>query len=142
MKLNRFVVSGALFTVALGGFSLTATAQSYKATFTLPYEARWANVVLQPGDYTLTNTSVGSTPLISVAGNGKTASVFAGPYQILEPSERGGKLELTEVNGTYVVTRFLASAAGRDYSFAIPKSVSRGGFGAVALKKTVVPVSN
>jgi len=80
--------------------------------------------------------------LISLTGNGKITSILPGPIDVREPSDRGSRLELTEVNGTLVVTKFVAASLGKDYSFAIPKSISRNGFGAVALKKAVVPVSN
>jgi hypothetical protein len=142
MKLKGFVVSGALFTVALAGLALPASAQNYKAKFTLPFEAHWGAVVLEPGDYTITKSSVSAIPILSVTGNGRTASIIAGPAEVMEPSNGGGRLELTEVNGTHVVTRFYAATAGKDYTFAIPKPLSRNGFGAVALKKAVVPVSN
>src|SRR5690242_945626 len=140
MKLKGYAVFGALFMVVLAGLTMPASAQNYRGKFTLPVEARWGAVNLQPGEYTISTDVVGGTPLIYVAGNGKTASIFTGPVEFRTPSDDRGQLELTEVNGTHVVTRFLAASVGKDYSFSIPKSI--GGKGFVALKKAAVPVSN
>jgi len=142
MKLRGYAVFGALFTVALAGLAVPASAQNYKGKFTLPFEAHWGPVNLQPGEYTVSTDVVGGTPLIYVTGNGKTASIFPGPIEFRQPSDSRGELEVTEVNGTHVVTRFVAATVGKDYSFSIPKSIAGKGFGAVALKKAAVPVSN
>ena len=141
MKLKGYAVFGALCIVALAGLALPASAQNYKATFTLPFAAHWGSVDLQPGDYTISSNTLG-TPFLSVTGNGTTVSILTGPVELREPTGRSGHLELTDVNGTQVVTKFVASTAGKEYSFAIPKSIAGKGFGAVALKKSVVPVSN
>lgn len=55
------------FTIAITTFAVavilagTATAQMIKesARFTLPFEARWMDVVLQPGDYTMWVSRIG-----------------------------------------------------------------------------------
>jgi len=140
MKLRGYAVFGALFTVALAGLAMPASAQNYRGKFTLPFEAHWGPAVLQPGEYTISTDVLGGTPVIFLAGNGRTASIFTGPVEFSQPSDVRGQLEVTEVNGTHVVTRFLAAAVGKDYSFSIPKSI--GGKGFVALKKAAVPVSN
>lgn len=142
MKLKRYAVVGALFTVTLAGLTLPASAQNYKAKFTLPFEAHWGVADLQPGDYTVSTAIVGSVPVISVIGNGTTVSILTGPVDLREPSNGKGKLEITDVNGTQVVTKLVVASVGKEYSFAIPKSIAGKGFGAVALKKAVVPVSN
>ena len=141
MKLKGYAVFAAVCTFALAGLSLPASAQTYKGKFTLPYEAHWGIVDLQPGEYTVTPSIVGTTPLLYVSGNGTGFNIMAGPMDVREPGGRG-KIELTEVNGTHVVTRFFAASVGKDYTFAIPKAIAKQGFGAVALKKAVVPVSN
>jgi hypothetical protein len=140
MKLRGYAVFGVLFTVALAGLAMPASAQNYKGKFTLPFEAHWGTVNLQPGDYTVSTDVIGGTPLIYVTGNGVMASIFTGPVEFRQPSDSRGQLEVTEVNGTHVITRFVAASVGRDYSFSIPKSI--GGKGFVALKKAAVPVSN
>ena len=140
MMLGRSAVF-ALFTVVLGGFTLPASAQNYRGKFTLPYEAHWGAVNLQPGEYTVSTDIVGGTPVLFVSNHRTTASIFTGPVDLVEASDNG-LIELTEVNGTHVVTRFLAGALGKDYSFRIPKSIAGKGFGTVALKKSAIPMSS
>jgi hypothetical protein len=141
MKLRGYAVF-ALFTLALAGLTLPASAQNYRGKFTLPFEAHWGAVDLQPGTYAVSTDIVGATPVIFLMGNGTTRSIFSGPVEFREISDAGGRLELAEVNGTHVVTKFVASSVGKEYSFLIPKSISRSEFGAVAMKKVAVPVSN
>lgn len=142
MTLRRFAVFAAPCALVLAGLVLPASAQNYRGKFTLPFQAHWGAVDLQPGEYTIATATVGSTPVIYLTGNGGMASVLPGTVMIREASDRGGQLEVTDVNGTPVITRFVAASVGREYSFPISKSVARNGFGAVALKKAVVPISN
>ena len=142
MKLKRYAVLAAICTVALMGLSLTANAQNYRGKFTLPAETHWGSATLQPGEYTVSAEYVGSTTIIYVMGEKSVASILPGPIAISEASSDNGRIELTEVNGTRVVTRFTTPSQGKEYSFSIPKSVARKGFGAVALKKAAIPLSN
>lgn len=142
MKFKRYAVLAALGAVAMVGLTRPAAAQNYRAAFTLPFEAHWGAVDLQPGDYTVTVSTVGALPVLHVAGNGSTVSILAGPVTMREASDKGGRIELQQVNGTQVVTRYVAANAGREFQFAIPKSLTKGGMGTVALKKAVIPVSS
>ena len=132
MNLKHFVVVAALSTMAL-------SAQSYRGTFTLPVEAQWGAARLQPGDYTVSTDTVGATSLLYLTGNGVSVSILPGPTLRTEPSYKGGHLELTEINGTYAVTKFVAGAAGKEFSFAVPKAMHKGS-SVVALKKAVLPI--
>jgi|ERR1051326_7267327 hypothetical protein len=141
MKMGRYAFF-ALSMAVLAGLALPASAQNYKGKFTLPVETHWGAAVLQPGEYTISTDSVGPTAVIVITGENSTASVFTGPVTFGAPTNGRGQIELTEVNGTHVVTRFYAAATGKDYSFSIPKSVLKNGFGAVAMKKAAVPVTS
>lgn len=140
MKFKRYAVFAALCAVALAGMTLPASAQNYRGKFTLPFAAHWGSVDLQPGQYTITTDTVGSTPTIFLTGNGGMATVLPGTVLRTDASDKGGQIEITVVNGVQVVTRLVAAGIGREYTFAIPKSLAGKGFGAVALKKAVVPV--
>lgn len=142
MKLKRYAVLAAICTVALLALTSPANAQNYKGKFTLPAETHWGSATLQPGEYTVSAEYVGSTTIIYVMGERTIASVLPGPIATSDAWSANGRIELTEVNGTKVVTRFTAPSQGKEYSFAIPKSVARKGFGAVALQKAAIPVSN
>ncbi len=143
MNFKRCAISFALLTVVLGGLSLPASAANYKGSFTLPSETVWGSAVLQPGEYTVYADSVGFTPYLRIEGNGKTVSVLTGAVDFSEPAFAAkGKIEITEVNGTNVVTKLCAGAIGREFSFSVPRSVKKGSFPAVALKKAAIPVSS
>lgn len=132
MNLKHFAVVAALCTMAV-------SAQNYRGTFTLPVDAQWGLVHLQAGEYTVTTNIVGSAPVVYLTGNGVSASILPGPASRLEPSDKGGHLELTEVNGSYAVTKLFAGAMGREFSFPIPKGMKQGS-SVVALKKAVIPM--
>ena len=131
----------ALFTMALTGLASSASAQSYRGKFTLPYETRWGGADLPAGDYSVAVEVIRGTPVLTVAGNGFSRSIFAGIFDLHTPVDGNGKLEVTDVNGMHVVTRLIAASAGKEYIFPIPKAL-RNGYGAVALKKAAVPVSS
>lgn len=142
MQLRRFAVFGALATISLAGLMLPVSAQSYRGKFTLPFAVRWGSADLPAGEYTVATGQVGSAAVIWVSGKGITATIMPGPINLREATDAGAKIEVTDVNGTQVVTRFIASSAGKDYSFLIPKAIAKNGSGAVALKKAAIPVSN
>jgi hypothetical protein len=142
MQFKRFAVFAALFTLALAGLTLPANAQQYKGTFTLPVEAHWGPADLEPGDYTIWTDTIGPARLIHVRGNGIDATILGGPVEWRETSDRGGRLELTEVNGKQAVTKLVAGTIGKEFSFDIPKALSRQDFRGVALQKATIPVSN
>jgi hypothetical protein len=143
MNFKRCAISFALLAMVLGGLSLPASAATYKGTFTLPSETVWGSAVLEPGEYTVYTDSAAPTPFLRIEGNGKAVSVLSGAVDFTEPSFNvKGKIEITEVNGTNVVTKLKAEAIGREFSFSVPRSVKRGSFPAVALKKAAIPVSN
>jgi hypothetical protein len=143
MNFKRCAISFALLAVVLGGLALPASAATYKGAFTLPSETVWGSTVLEPGDYTVFTDSFGPMPVIRVEGNGKTINVLSGPAQYSEPSaETKGQIEITEVNGTNVVTKFTAAAIGREFAFSVPRSIKKGNYPPVALKKVAIPVSS
>ena len=140
MMSKRYAVFAALLTVT-AGFTLPANAQQYKAKFTLPFEARWGAAVLPAGDYTLWTDTVLATPFIHVQSNGHTYSILAGPVDQTQATDKGGHINVVEVNGTQVVTKFEASLIGKQFSFAIPKSVKKEAYGVAAMKHTEIPMS-
>jgi hypothetical protein len=142
MNFKRCAISFALLTLVLGGLAMPASAQTYKGKFTLPFETVWGAAVLEPGDYTVSTNAFGSTPLLHIEGNGKTANIMAATVEIRAASLEKGRLEILEVNGVHVVTKLNANAAGRDFEFAVPRAVRKGHFEAVALKKVAIPVSS
>jgi hypothetical protein len=93
--------------------------------FHLPTEARWGQVVLQPGDYTieLPTLSLDESHMI-VQGEGKR--VFETPH--LAQSGRysdSSYLKLTMVDGEYYVTEFSSGITGQTFGFQVPKAARR-----------------
>jgi len=132
MNFKRFAVIAALCTAAL-------SAQTYRGTFTLPFDAEWGANHLPAGDYTITADMVGSQPVLNLTGNGIYAAVLAGPVSSVDITHRG-HLDITDVNGAHVVTGLVAGTAGKSYSFMIPKKLSRHDSGVVALQKATIPI--
>lgn len=132
MFVTRYAVLAALCTLAV-------SAQNYRGKVTLPVETHWGTFDLQPGDYTITTDTIATMPVIHVTGNGTSAFILATTRGIEEG--QSGHIELSEVNGMYAVTKLTAGSANKEFSFQIPKSVKKAGFGAVALKKAVLPVN-
>lgn len=125
MNLKKYAVFTALGVMALAGLALQASAQIYRAQFTLPVAAQWGAIHMQPGEYTLEAEVVASIPVIHLSGNGMSASVLTGPIMRTEPSDSRGHLELTEVNGAYAITKLVAATTGKEYSFAVPKNFGK-----------------
>lgn len=102
------------FTIAITTFAVavilagTATAQMIKesARFTLPFEARWMDVVLQPGDYTMSISRIEQDAYrIDIHGEGfkHTMVVFEKPGPVV-----GKQAALVaEVRGLKVTVREL-----------------------------------
>ena len=143
MNFKRCAISFALLAVVLGGLALPASAATYRGSFTLPSETVWGSTVLEPGDYTISTDVFAGSPILRIEGNGRTVNIFAGTIDYFDPTlQTKGSLELSEVNGTSVVTKLHATAIGLDFSFGVPRSVKKGNFPPVAMKKIAIPVSS
>src|SRR6266566_5378591 len=61
-----------------GSFAGTANAQAKAAgSFTLPFEAKWGNAVLPPGDYTFSVRSTsGAAYLVTFAAKGRSGATI------------------------------------------------------------------
>jgi hypothetical protein len=97
-----------------------------QGSFHLPFQARWGETVLEPGDYTVKwpAPTIGDWPVRVTAAAGKT--VYELPlYGELMPYSDSNKLILTNVNGEYVVTKLSLGAAGKAYGFPKPKSTRK-----------------
>jgi hypothetical protein len=141
MTFNRFGIFAASVAAMVAGAIIPANAQNYRAKVTLPFETQWGGAVLPAGNYVLTTEAVMTAPTIHVSGEGININVLAGPVNLTETTDRGGQLEITDVNGTHVVTKLHAGFTGKDFSFAIPKALKAQGYGVAALHKAALPVS-
>lgn len=111
-----------LVALALGLTASQANAQNSKGTFNLPFQAHWANVVLEPGQYTLSlPTRASNASILYVTGQGKTIMVLLGTSGTTE-SERS-YLRVENIGQEYVVRELAYGPTGRVITFAVPKSV-------------------
>lgn len=137
MKAKRCAAWAASFTIALVGFVLPASAQPFRATVTLPTDARWGPAHLAAGEYTITTHGASAEGVMYVAGSGGTVIVRASMVENVDPVEHpGGKLEITNVNGAPVVTKLVFGSLGKAFTFTVPDAIAKGN--ALALPKVVM----
>src|ERR1700761_7046873 len=118
MHVKRYAIAVGMFAAMLATAALPASAQSYKAKFTLDTPAQWGSAMLAPGDYTVEAGGQPHSQMLFVRGSNGAAAIVTAMY--IESQEIGGshgQLELTSVNGTNVVTKLSASLAGKVYTF-------------------------
>jgi len=96
---------------------------TYTGKFTLPFEARWGNAVLTPGDYTISMDldSVSNFNYLVVRGEGKSAIILAGVTESKEVSNHSD-LTLVRTAAGYAVQTFEAGQAGVTLSYSVPKN--------------------
>lgn len=130
----RWTLSAGLLAAALVATTQQAGAQSpsYRGAFTLPFEARFGNVVLEPGHYVV--SSLDGAKGIRITGDRKAVSILSAGYDI-EPETAKGKLILVEVNGMYALQTFESGSMGRSLHFIVGKS--RGNVESAGIKQTV-----
>jgi hypothetical protein len=94
LKLVKFAVL-ALLTACMG--ASLANAQTVAGRFNLPFQVRWGQAVLPPGNYSFT-LSTGTAPLfVIVRGDDHTGSIIASP--ILGDDFSGKSALIVERNG-------------------------------------------
>jgi hypothetical protein len=125
MIMNRIFSFGLLVLTAAVG----AAQAGVQAQFHLPFEARWGQAILAPGDYKV------SLPESSTAGRqwlvtSQDKSVFVQPL-VTDHDERwaddskGSYLTLVKVNGMYVVSQYRSGPTGKVFGFPVPKPQHR-----------------
>lgn len=126
----------------LGVAAVGASAETItKGTFTLPAQAYWNDIQLQPGDYTLSvERAITGINTIFLRGEGSTAIIIA-PAGSADSSGHS-RLKLDEVNGTYVIRELDAGPIGRSYRFEVSKAVRNTMLSGAARQPVTVPVTS
>lgn len=96
----------------------SAQSQRYKGTFELPFEARFGNVVLQPGNYTV--STLEGAQGIRITGERGNVSILAAGYD-LEPVNAKAKMLLVDSNGMYALQSFESGSMGKALRFVVTK---------------------
>jgi hypothetical protein len=131
----KWTMSAMMLAAAFAGTASQACAQSehYRGSFNLPFEARFGNVVLQPGSYSV-STLDGAKGIRITGDQGKVVILAAG-YDVKAQTEKA-KLILVDSNGMYALKSFESGAMGKELHFLVPKA-PRGAVERASVKQTV-----
>jgi hypothetical protein len=131
----KWTMTAAMLAAAISGTATQASAQSehYRGSFTLPFEARFGSVVLQPGNYSV--STLEGAKGIRITGDGGHAAILAAGYD-LQPGTAKARMIMVESNGVLTLESFESGAMGKSLHFVVPKA--RGGVErASAVRQTV-----
>ena len=99
-----------------------ASASAQQAQFHLPFQAKWAGIVMPPGEYrvSLPERSLGRSTFLV---HGPTGSNFVMPMtaDILRSEPAKPYLQLVNVDGEYFVKKYEGGAGNLTFFFATPK---------------------
>lgn len=132
----NWTLSAAMLAAAFAGTAPQASAQAsehYRGTFELSFEARFGNVVLQPGSYTV--STLEGAKGIRIMGDGGKVAILAAGYEA-KPATEKAKFILVDSNGMYTLQSFESGAMGKELHFVLPKG-TRGAVERAAVKPTI-----
>ena len=131
----NWALSAAMLAGAFAGTAPLANAQSdhYRGSFQLPFEARFGNVVLQPGSYSV--STLEGAKGIRITGEKGNVSILAAGYN-LEPGTAGARMIMADSGGTYALETFESGAMGKALHFVVGKN-RRGPVERAAAKTTI-----
>ena len=113
--------------LALAGiFAGTANAQAKAAgSFTLPFEAKWGNAVLPPGNYTFSvhsaNSASGAVYLVTLAPQGRIGETITSMQDLGARIGEKNMLVAVRTGGRYRITSLHLAIANLVVNFAVPK---------------------
>jgi hypothetical protein len=107
--------------ITLAPATIPANAQQlYKGTFAIPFETKWGNTTMEPGQYTITVEQALGQKLVRVHGPGELA-IFGTPSSI-DAAGGNGQLTFVSIDGLYTLKTFSAGATGESFMFPVPKA--------------------
>jgi hypothetical protein len=118
---TNWTLSAVMLAAAFAGTARQAAAQSehYRGSFQLQFEARFGNVVLPPGTYTV--SALEGAKGIRITGDKAKASILAVGYD-LKPESEKARMIFVDSNGTYALQCFESGAMGKSLNFYVGKS--------------------
>lgn len=120
--LNRkWTMSAVMLAAAFAWTAPRASAQSdyYRGSFKLPFEARFGNVVLQPGSYSV--STLEGAKGIRITGDKGNAAILAAGYD-LQPGTAKARMILVDSDGMYALESFESASMGKSLHFFIAKN--------------------
>lgn len=132
----KWTLSAVILAAAFAGTAPQANAQAvhYRGTFTLDFEARFGNTVLQPGNYTV--STLEGAQGIRITGDKAKVAILAAGYDV-KPGTEKAKLILVDSNGMYALESFESGAMGKELHFLVGKSHRGAVERAAAVKPTI-----
>jgi len=121
----KWTMSAVILAAAFAGTARQASAQMtehYRGSFKLPFEARFGNVVLQPGSYTV-STLEGARG-IRITGDNGHAAILAAGYDV-KPGTEKARMILVDSDGMYALETFESGAMGKSLRFVVGKNAHR-----------------
>lgn len=113
--------SAAFFAIVLGVTTSHAKAQNGK--FFLPVTAHLGNLVLEPGEYTISAQPAKSWPqVIQISKQGSAVSILA-TTEAAQPESDKSYLRISTVGATNVIREFSLGKTGKIFTFAPAKSI-------------------
>lgn len=131
----KWTLSAVMLAAAFAGTAPQASAQSehYRGAFKLPFEARFGNVVLQPGSYSV--STLEGAKGIRITGDKGNVSILAAGYD-LKPETEKARMILVDSDGMYALQSFESGAMGKALHFYVGKN-PRGAVERAAAKPTI-----
>jgi hypothetical protein len=133
----KWTMTAVMLAAAFAGTARQAsaqTSQNYRGKFELPFEARFGNVVLPPGSYTV--TTLEGAKGIRIYGDRAHVAILAAGYDI-EPETKNAKLILVDTQGMYTLQSFESGVMGKALHFVVTKNPRGTVERAAAVKPTV-----
>jgi hypothetical protein len=128
----KWTMSAVMLAAAFAG-TASAQSQNFRGTFELPVEARFGNVVLQPGNYTV--SSIEGAKGIRITGDKGKAAILSNGYE-LKPGTEKSRLILVDADGIYALKSFESASIGKSLHFAVGKT-PRGAVERAAAKPVI-----
>jgi hypothetical protein len=132
----KWTLGAAMLAATFAGIAPQASAQAsehYRGKFELSFEARFGNVVLQPGSYTV--STLEGAKGIRITGDKRSVAILAAGYDV-KPATENAKLILVDSNGMYALESFESGAMGKELHFFVAKN-PRGTVERAAVKPTI-----
>jgi hypothetical protein len=119
---NRLLATFAIAFLAIGAGVTQTVAQgiSAKGAFTLPYEVRWGNVVLAPGDYTFTMKSTVAPAIMTLSGPDRSIFVPALTVEGKNTNQHSA-LTIESRGGERFVRELYLADGGLHFQYSVPK---------------------
>jgi hypothetical protein len=138
-RILKFPNQLALVALALCGTAVLGKSQTYRGTFTLPFEAHWAGATLPAGDYTISMPEAVQPFLVYIRGERTSAIVFAQLFDTREASN-DSSLTMTKIRGNEAITELRAGQLGMTFGYAVSKTKAKAEIEMTSMARVNVPV--